>query len=641
MKKILLLSAFYILHFTFSVHAQYYQWITGGGSSGQPSATDEEIVNHMCIDDHGNIYALSNVADDNIRADTFYRQHAYNHGAPYRPHILFTSYTCDGKMRFAKLIEAYNYGVATGLVYSNGKIYVSGVMVGNNKHIGEDAYFNTNNETVFLSKFDTSGQYEWNRFTGADQLSTLFGTSFYGWLSTDASRNLHQFQYFKSGVQITPSIVTQRGNYDIIYDPSGNLLSVNRLPFSDTDYYIIKATIDRSTDSKYILMYYYGQSLTRAGTYIVAYDAANNELWRDSVNRPGGAGISSLEAISNDGLYVCGSGNMPSGMSFDIAGLSAVNTAFPTNGALSIVAKLGLNDGMGKWIYHVDGKNAVQRFNDLTITPQFNIGLVGTMGGPAVYGTDTISTTINQEPQLFVIDTAGNMISFEHFPCTNFYNTATAIVSDKNGNMIVGGFTTLSVTGGSLPPYYSNGSSDFFVLKYGVPCYCDQSMVPVSGFTYVFDTLPNTNIFTFTGTTPIDSVVWDFGDGSPKLNDINPTHTFWHQEGGGSYHVCATAYGPCGAKKFCKDVNVSVSVAGVDGSHIRIYPNPVTSQLLAEGLRANTKVQLFNIVGEEVYHTRSTGSTTILQLETLQPGSYLLQLTQPDGSRSMKKIVKE
>lgn len=89
----------------------------------------------------------------------------------------------------------------------------------------------------------------------------------------------------------------------------------------------------------------------------------------------------------------------------------------------------------------------------------------------------------------------------------------------------------------------------------------------------------------------------------------------------------ATAYGSCCAEKFCKDVDVSVSVAGIDDSHIRIYPNSVTSQLLVEGIKANTKVQRFNIVGEEVSHTRCTGATTTLQLEALKPGSYLLQLT--------------
>lgn len=126
------------LFLVFPSHGRYYKWVTGGGSNGAIQ-NQEEVVTHMCTDDNGNVYVLSQVGDNQITADSFYLPKAFNVGVNgYLPHILFTSYDCEGNMRFAKLIEAKNIAFPTGVVYSNGKIYVSGLMIGNKKRIGYD-----------------------------------------------------------------------------------------------------------------------------------------------------------------------------------------------------------------------------------------------------------------------------------------------------------------------------------------------------------------------------------------------------------------------------------------------------------------------------------------------------------------------
>jgi len=55
---------------------------------------------------------------------------------------------------------------------------------------------------------------------------------------------------------------------------------------------------------------------------------------------------------------------------------------------------------------------------------------------------------------------------------------------------------------------------------------------------------------TYTGTTiAIDSIVWNFGDGSGTVTGVTAIHIY---SAIGIYHVCVTAYSPCGSNTACK-----------------------------------------------------------------------------------------
>jgi sugar lactone lactonase YvrE len=72
-----------------------------------------------------------------------------------------------------------------------------------------------------------------------------------------------------------------------------------------------------------------------------------------------------------------------------------------------------------------------------------------------------------------------------------------------------------------------------------------------------------------------------------------------------------------------------------------IYPNPATEELHIEHTTPNTAYTLNNLVGAAVLqgtlpHTRNT-----IPLRSLPPGMYILQLTDEQGRRVVKKVVKE
>ena len=72
-----------------------------------------------------------------------------------------------------------------------------------------------------------------------------------------------------------------------------------------------------------------------------------------------------------------------------------------------------------------------------------------------------------------------------------------------------------------------------------------------------------------------------------------------------------------------------------------IYPNPATEEINIDGVKSKTNYSLLNINGIiEQSGTLKTGSNSI-NIRALPPGVYLLELTDNEGGKTMRKIVKE
>ena len=206
MKIKILLTNFILLCCWATTHAQTYKWIKGGGSgeSMTPSRNYEQ-VNHMCTDANGNVYVTAITGAIDIAADTFSMAVAHNIGFSI-PHILLTSYSCDGTMRWAKLIESYDLATAGGLAYSNGSIYLAGNMVGGNKYVGYDTAIVSYNVNSFTLRVDTTGTFKWIRFIGADIPATQTLANDKGNIAIDGQGFIHNFNVIKSGCQVTPTM---------------------------------------------------------------------------------------------------------------------------------------------------------------------------------------------------------------------------------------------------------------------------------------------------------------------------------------------------------------------------------------------------------------------------------------------------
>jgi len=76
-------------------------------------------------------------------------------------------------------------------------------------------------------------------------------------------------------------------------------------------------------------------------------------------------------------------------------------------------------------------------------------------------------------------------------------------------------------------------------------------------------------------------------------------------------------------------------------SQITIYPNPTSNSLHIDGIESVTEYGLFNIIGIIEQSGVFQKGSNELPISTLPTGMYLLQLTDEQGRKTMKKVVKE
>ena len=366
---------------TFVGRGQQFKWVRGGGTiqdfSSLPSRENEQ-VKFMCTDPNGNVYALSQVGNNPIVADTF---HGLAYGA--NENILLTSYNCSGQMRWAKLI-ASSGGPSWGLgvvADSLGHIYVAGEMPGGTLHIGYDT---TIPGAVYdlsgLIQFDTSGHFKWIRYVGNNTPASYAATStLFAALAVDGANNAHFIPYIGSGAVLAASVTSQYGNYDLTYSPSGTLMSAVRLGF-DSVWSVRGAVIDPVTNKLYaygeINQYIYGGFLTDT-FFAAAFDASRNLLWQYFAGHGDDAGFSGIAFDQGKHLYFSGAASPLFGETRFVFNGDSVLAPYDV---LSIIMKTDTN-GTVEWIRSNGCHTSVNGFQGLTLLPNNQIACVGTIAG--------------------------------------------------------------------------------------------------------------------------------------------------------------------------------------------------------------------------------------------------------------------
>ncbi len=75
--------------------------------------------------------------------------------------------------------------------------------------------------------------------------------------------------------------------------------------------------------------------------------------------------------------------------------------------------------------------------------------------------------------------------------------------------------------------------------------------------------------------------------------------------------------------------------------NIVIYPNPTTTELNIDNVKTGANYVLFNVLGIIEQSGTLKECSNIITINAIPPGIYLLELTDEDGRRTVKKIVKE
>ena len=620
---ILALTLSYIL----PSHAQF-QWVKGGGTNQSSTylTNRPEGTYYTCTDVNNNLYALSIVGNTAIHADTFYRSGAYGVDL----NLLVSSYDCSGQMRWAKLIgSSAGFSYPLGLVVDSvGRLYVACSSPNGTLHIGNDTSITTSiNKVLNLIRFDTLGHFNWIYQVGDNTPANRAATyTAYASLALDNANNVHLIPNVNFGAMLTPTVLSHMGNYDLKFNPSGTLLSAKRL-LQDSSLAMTGATIDLRTN----IIYGYGYrnpffTDSSAYNFLAAFDTNGNRVWVDTLGNsyPSTNNITGIAADKNGHLYITanGSGYM----------LYKGDTIYPNYG--SYISFLMKTDTAGnrQWWKQCNGNGAIC---SPTILPGNKVATTGHFYVKEKCGADSITnSSAGADPFIYVVDTSGSLLILKGIHGDGYSDNGISMAGDRLGNLYIGGTVSDSIPDAVIPAYHSvGGNTDFFVLKYGLPCNCTST--PVASFT------TSGSNFTYTGTTVgLDSVVWHFGDGATGTG-LSITHAYAISD---TFYVCEYTYAYCGVDSTCSDIvviGVGVNGPNSSSSTIAVYPNPATEELNISGVTSLIDYRLISITGSVVSNGVLKKGKNSINMKDYPAGVYVIELKGYDGAKTTMRVVKE
>jgi len=138
---------------------------------------------------------------------------------------------------------------------------------------------------------------------------------------------------------------------------------------------------------------------------------------------------------------------------------------------------------------------------------------------------------------------------------------------------------------------------------------------------------------------------WTFPGGIPAVSNAqNPIVSY---AAAGSYTVTLTASNAAGSSTPSSQIItispcVGIQTYGSVDSEFLVYPNPFNSTVKVQfGNRSDDRcLKIFDMIGKQIFFGKVTGDHTELNLESLAPGMYMVQVITGSNS-SVRKIVKQ
>jgi hypothetical protein len=587
----------------------------------------------MATDPHGNVYVLSYVYESVAGPYTFnvagHTQNAYG-----LQDISVTSFSCNGVYRWSKTFGAKGSDFASSIkADSLGGVYIAGSIISFGQmgpgHFDTDTSVWTD-RTFFIIKYDTAGNYQWLRMP--EDNPTPFASSYTTPLDMDAdgAGNLHILCSLYPGSYLNGSLVTtDTGYYLLRYNSGGVFQSVVPMQIKTSPYtYYLHMKADFTLGRYYVTGYglagnlYFNNIPITNPLFVGAFDSQGNYLWH-RMNGPHNSSQFFRPSIDDQhNIYLAG--NSSHNDTFN--NYMVVNTVTTLTHSLPLVVKLDTN---GNNLWAINGSvNAASGVTAVTVRGN-EVFVGGTYPGKLVFaGYDSLQHVINQGYDVFLLrlnaatgsviglDSIGSSFGFTEFP--------SAIAADNKNNVYVGGFFENNMEIGNDTIVKSGGPGDFFVAKFGFDN-CNCVSTPTASFSY---TGVNPLVFSFTGTQPADSIVWNFGDGSHATGPT-ASHSYAND---GSYQACATVYSPCGIDSSCQTIIITdIASLSRDGYGMKVYPNPAQQSTRIDYSLSDNEagvIEVYDMVGRKMaqHQLSNNRGSWQLSLEGYSAGLYMVVL---------------
>ena len=137
--------------------------------------------------------------------------------------------------------------------------------------------------------------------------------------------------------------------------------------------------------------------------------------------------------------------------------------------------------------------------------------------------------------------------------------------------------------------------------------------------------------------TNVSSYEWNFGDGSPTVTQMNPSHTYTSS---GEFTVFLKVINDCTDYTVSQKINVGLPVTGVNavnknGLSLNVYPNPSRDLLRINNGGADYKLEdvwVYNTFGTVMYHGKADSAVeTQLPVASFANGIYTLKVLTNKG----------
>lgn len=628
--------------------AQQAQWnwgVRAGAGSNGPNIYPVETVWDMATDKNGNVYYLGRVKADLASLSGLSGMvslYGYDD-------ILLASYDCEGNYRWHKIIGTpdtdgsdYFNGLGTdtlGGVYLT--TFVSPYQIV--KFDNDTLLPATNKKRTFLAKYDTSGTLKWLRMPEPDTIGMYTNTGFYD-IYIEPNGDIHALAATLGGTLSGSSTALAPGNYVLKYNKDGQLLGNVKLDYyssmdpSNYAFCAFRMVRDPRNNNYYLSGQYQDYQgpfnvngiVPNGSALVMAFKGQGQYLWHKSNTKfyLGFFGRPQLDGLGNITLIgaliqgdAFGTYSTPSSQIHEYPFLVQLDSTGSVNWLTPSTSSMGALRYLG-----------IRKIGNEIITG-------GSTQGSFAWQGQSIVNYNGIRMQLFRFNlSTGSYIdtlkSFEVLSGFGNNNFMTAMTSDRNSNIYIGGNFTDAIKVNNNTIYSNGGQTDIFVARLGYACNCTP---PVANFTHASGTGTSVQ-FTYTGTTPYNSLSWDFGDGSPAVNTPTVNHVFPNP---GGFNVCVTAVSDCGPNTYCNVVQAGVGIEDMAGaSGIRLYPNPAISSLTLEGAKAGDLIEIYDILGRCLSRTKASRNAEPIDVSSFAPGLYQLKVGE-GSSKAVFKFVKE
>ncbi|MEO6832799.1 MAG: T9SS type A sorting domain-containing protein [Chitinophagaceae bacterium] len=638
-----------LLGTTQNTMAQTWQWGKRGGDKFNGNNPAHDAVIDMATDKNSNVYLVAEIEGGDGTGDI--DGHPLAHYGD--KDIVVASFTCNGSYRWSKVIGGAGGDSPTSIkTDSIGHVYVV-VRASPRTPI----YFDTDttqpatsNKIVSLIQYDTSGNFKWLRQPASDTAGPYSDGLQRGYdLYVAGNGDAYWFTLLTPGLVGGETwVVPQIQPYILKYNAQGAMTDHIALPMQTDGVSFDAVGMTRSKSGKFIISgshnpYTSTKQLVVGGvtvnhsTVLLCISPLGTLLWqKENVFYSASNRMWSRPQIDNQG-NVYYAGDAQKGDIFN--GYTFANSYSPNDGStMPYIAKCDSN-GNHLWTT-VAGTEATNSRNFLALKNSNEVWMSGVSNSSHWDATHYLESVTNTGTRAYAarFSSTGIILGLDSILGTGsnqFLTYCNAV--DPKGNLYIGGEFGDNLHVGPDNLNNVGGTTDFFVAKFGYPCYCTTQ--PTASFNSV--ATGKTLKFTYTGTTTnIDSVVWSWGDGQQQTVKSGYTTPLSHTyTGGGSYTACANVYGSCGSSSYCKQTALGVS--GISAfKDVSIYPNPATTYFTVEGASGAT-ISLSNAVGQVVKNFSLTTDKEVLDISDLAAGVYVLQLTDKEGNRGVMQLLKE